>query len=106
MVQAGRPNRQARRPPYPSQTLRLVLRRGEFRPHPTAPTSGNGRRMPVHIFACLCHRPFPVKYFRLFFLLAAWFVLAGQSIAALQVGTSVWGFDGGVLPWSFNLVSI
>jgi len=32
-------------------------------------------------------------------------MLAGRTIAALQIGPALWSFDGKVLPWSFNVVS-
>ncbi len=33
-------------------------------------------------------------------------LLAGESHAALQVGPALWGFDGKVQHWSFNVVSV
>lgn len=32
-------------------------------------------------------------------------MLAGRTVAALQIGPPIWSFDGKVLPYSFNLVS-
>jgi hypothetical protein len=39
-------------------------------------------------------------------LLAFCLLLAGKSHAALQVGPPLWGFDGKVQHWSFNVVSL
>lgn len=57
-------------------------------------------------FPISCQPPRPVKVRCPLALIAFLLLLCGRLPAAIQVGSPVWGFDGKVLPDTFNVVSV